>query len=115
MSAGQSGPPPVRKHLMTPGQPRPQQRYSTSLGSVQRWVMSTLVTITILHLAAGLVVAALYAEPRSSQIGLLVISGAFGLVAFEAALLIHHHRPVSWWLLPGLLPALVGAYLLFGR
>jgi len=115
MPSGQSGPPPVRKHLMTPGQPRPQQRYSTSLTSVQRWVMSTLATITILHLAAGLVVAAIYADPRSSQIGLLVISGAFGLIAFGAALAIHKHRPVSWWLLPGLLPALVGAYLIFWR
>ena len=35
-------PPEVRKHLMTPGQPRPPQRYSTSLTSVQRWVMSSL-------------------------------------------------------------------------
>ena len=113
MSAGQSGPPPVRKHLMTPGQPRPQQRYSTSLGSVQKWVMSTLVTITILHLSAGLVVAAYVADRQSARIGLLVISAAFGIVAFEAALLIHKHRPVSWWLLPGLLPALVGAYLIF--
>ena len=62
MSTGQSGPPPVRKHLMTPGQPRPQQRYSTSLGSVQKWVMSTLVTITILHLSAGVVVAAYFSD-----------------------------------------------------
>ncbi len=113
MSAGQSGPPPVRKHLMTPGQPRPKQRYSTSLGSVQKWVMSTLVTITILHLSAGLVVAAYVADRQSARIGLLVISAAFGIVAFEAALLIHKHRPFSWWLLPGLLPALVGAYLIF--
>ena len=113
MSAGRPGPPPVRKHLMTPGQPRPQQRYSTSLGSVQRWVMSTLVATTILHLSAGVVVAAYFSERLDAQIGLLVISAAFGLLAFEAALLIHRHRPLSWWLLPGLLPALVGGYLLF--
>ena len=115
MSHGQSGPPAVRKHLMIPGQPRPPQRDSMSLGSVQKWVMSTLVATTILHLAAGVVVAAYFSDEVVSQVGLLVISALFGLIAFEAALLIHKHRPVSLWLLPGLVPALVGAYLIFGR
>jgi hypothetical protein len=115
MSLDRPGPPaPVRKHLMVPGQPRPPQRYSTSLSTVQKWVMSTLVTTTILHLSAGLVVAAYFVGDRVSQVGLLVISGMFGLVAFEAALLIHRHRPVSWWLLLGLLPPLAGAWLIFG-
>ena len=113
MSTGQSGPPAVRKHLMTPGQPRPQQRNSMSLTSVQRWVMSTLVAVTIMHLSVGVVVAAYFAPRLDAKIGLLVISAAFGLIAFEAALLIHRHRPVSVWLLPGLLPAMVGAYLIF--
>lgn len=113
MSTGQSGPPAVRKHLMTPGQPRPQQRNSMSLTSVQRWVMSTLVAVTIMHLSVGVVVAAYFAPRLDAKIGLLVISAAFGLIAFEAALLIHRHRPVSVWLLPGLLPAIVGAYLMF--
>jgi hypothetical protein len=114
MSSGSSGPPAVRKHLMTPGQPRPPQRYSTSLSSVQRWVMSSLVATTILHLAAGVAVAAYFSDRLDAQIGLLVISGIFGVLAFVAALLIHRHRLLSWWLLPGLLPALVGAYVLFG-
>ena len=114
MPSGQSGPPAVRKHLMTPGQPRPQQRYNTSLTSVQRWVMSTLVATTILHLSVGVVVAAYFSDRLDSQIGLLVISALFGLIAFGAALLIHKRSPLSWWLLPGLVPALVGAYLLFG-
>ena len=86
-----------------------------SLTGVQRWVLSTLATITILHLSAGLVVAAYYATPTSSQVGLLGISAAFGVLAFEAALLIHHRRPVSPLLLLGVLPALVGAFLVFGR
>ena len=114
MSSGQARPPAVRKHLMVPGQPRPPQRDSMSLTSVQRWVMSSLTAITILHLSAGLVVAAYFSNRTDSQIGLLVIAAAFGLIAFEAALLIHQHRPVSWWLLPGLLPAAVGAVLIFG-
>jgi hypothetical protein len=114
MSTGQSGPPAVRKHLMTPGQPRPPQRDSMSLGTVQKWVMSTLITITILHLSAGVVVAARFSDEVVSQVGLLVISGLFGLIAFGAALMIHQRRPVSFWLLPGLLPALAGAYWIFG-
>lgn len=85
-----------------------------SVSSVQRWVMSSLVVITILHLSAGLVVAAYFSDRVDSQIGLLVISAAFGLIAFEAALLIHRHRPVSWWLLLGLLPAVVGVWWIFG-
>jgi hypothetical protein len=113
MPSGRAGPPAVRKHLMTPGQPRPQ-RQSMSLSSVQRWVMSTLVATTIMHLAAGVVVAAYFSDRVDSQIGLLVIAGAFGIIAIEAALLIHRHRPVSSWLLLGLLPALVGAYIIFG-
>ena len=114
MSTGHSGPPAVRKHLMTPGQPRPPQRYSTSVGTVQKWVMSSLVTITILHLSIGVVVAALFADRLDAQIGLLVISALFGVIAFAAALLIHRHSLLSFWLLPGLLPALVGAYFIFG-
>jgi MFS family permease len=114
MPSGQTGPPAVRKHLMTPGQPRPQQNYSMSLTSVQRWVMSTLVAITILHLAAGLVVAAYFSDRLDAKIGLLVISAAFGVIAFVAALLIHQHRLLSWWLLLGLLPALAGAWWVFG-
>jgi drug/metabolite transporter (DMT)-like permease len=114
MSSGQSGPPPVRKHLMTPGQPRPQRREPMSLGTVQRWVLSTLAATTIMHLAVGVVLAAYFSSTLDAKIGLLVISAAFGLIAIVAALLIHRHRPVSWWLLLGLVPALFGAYLIFG-
>ena len=87
MSSGQARPPAVRKHLMVPGQPRPAQRDSMSVTAVQRWVMSSLTAITILHLSAGLVVAAYFSDRTDSQIGLLVIAAAFGLIAFEAALL----------------------------
>ncbi|HEX5562837.1 MAG TPA: hypothetical protein VFX52_14435 [Nocardioidaceae bacterium] len=114
MATGRPASPALRKHLMTPGHPRAPQRRSMSLTSVQRWVLSTLAATTILHLAAGIVVAACFAVRIDAQVGLLVISAAFGVLAFEAALLIHHHRPVSWWLLPGLLPAVVGAWLVLG-
>ncbi|HYO39609.1 MAG TPA: hypothetical protein VER39_08130 [Nocardioidaceae bacterium] len=112
MSTGRSGPPPVRKHLMTPGQPRPPQRYSTPITSVQRWVMSSLTAITILHMSGGLVIAAFYNDRRDSQVGLLVIAAVFGVLAFVAALMIHRRSPLSPWLLVGLVPSLVGAYVI---
>ena len=103
-----------RKHLMTPGQPRPQPARSMSLTSVQRWVMSTLVVSTGLHMAAGLVLAAHYVEPLSSTIGLLVISGAFGLLSMAAGLLIHRASLRHPLMLAGLLPPLVGSWWIFG-
>jgi hypothetical protein len=106
--------PAVRKHLMTPGQPRVQRREPMSIGTVQKWVLSTLAAITILHMSVGLVIAAVVSARIDAQIGLLVIAGAFGVLAIVAALLIHKRRPVSPWPLLGLLPSLVGAYLLFG-
>ena len=105
--------PPVRKHLMTPGAPRPTNREPMSLGNVQKWVLSTLAATTILHLSAGLVVAAVFADRLDAQIGLLVIGAAFGVIAILAALIIHQHRLVSPWLLLGLVPSAVGALILF--
>jgi hypothetical protein len=103
--------PRVRKHLMTPGQPRPQNREPMSLGRVQRWVLSTLAATTILHLSVGLMVAAAFADRRDARVGLLVIGTVFGVIAVAAALVIHRKRPLSPWLLLGLLPGAVGAWL----
>jgi len=88
-----------------------------SIGQVQRWVLSTLAVITIEHLAAGLVIAALFMDESrlDSRIGLLVIAGLFGVVAVVAARVIHQKRPLSPWLLLGFLPTLIGAYLAFWR
>jgi hypothetical protein len=102
---------------MSAGAPRPQSRYSTEVGTVQKWVLSSLAVITLGHLAAGLVVAALFA-PQSrldARIGLLVIAGAFGVIAVGAALAIHKQNPLSPWLLLGFLPTLIGSYFVFGR
>lgn len=106
-------PPSTRKHLMTPGQPRARRSEPMSLTRVQRWVMSTLAVTTILHLAAGLVLAAMYVPTLDSQIGLLVIAGAFGVISVVAGLLIHRRSPLSPWLLLGVLPAVVGALIIF--
>ncbi len=113
MSGQPAARPPARKHLMTPGQPRPQNREPMSLSRVQRWVLSTLAATTILHLSAGLVVAAAFSHRLDAEIGLLVIAGAFGFLAILAALLVHKRPLLSPWLLLGLAPSLVGAWFVF--
>ena len=100
---------------MVPGSPRPTNREPMSLGTVQRWVLSTLAATTILHMSFGLVVAAVFSDRVDARIGLLVIGAAFGLVAIATALLIHQRRPLSPWLLLGLLPSLAGAWWLWLR
>ena len=105
--------PRVRKHLIDPQHPRPQNREPMSLGRVQRWVLSTLAATTIMHMAFGLVVGAAFADRLDAQIGLLVIGAAFGVLAILAALVIHRTRLVSPWLLLGLAPSVVGALFIF--
>lgn len=107
--------PRARKHLMDPGNPRPTNREPMSLGRVQRWVLSTLAATTILHMSFGLVVAAVFSDRRDAQVGLLVVAAGFGVVALTTALVIHQRRPVSLWLLLGLLPSLAGAWWLWLR
>jgi hypothetical protein len=107
-------PAPVKRarHLMDPNNPvRPVN--DRSLTNVQRWVASVLATTTIFHLAAGLVIAAVFMgdDNRTSQVGLCVIAGAFGIIAIGVGLLIHGRRPVSAWSAFGLLPTVVGLFL----
>lgn len=106
-----------RKHLMVPGHPRPQARYSSSVTQVQKWVLSSLALVTFGHLCVGLVVAALLAPSNrvASLVGLLVISGLLGVVAVVAVLLIHKKSLATPWLLMGFLPTAVGAYLAWRR
>ncbi len=108
-----------RRHLMDPNAPRPVRdphAEDRSLTTVQRWVMSTLAVTTILHLSAGVIVAAMFeSDPTlSAQIGLNIIAGALGVMAVVAALAIHGRRILSWWLLLGALPTAVGLSLTLG-
>lgn len=103
---------------MDPGAPRGVRDHAgeqRSLTRVQRWVMSALAVTTIFHLAAGLVIAALFLDdPRpGAQVGLCLIAGAFGMIAVALARAIHGRNPVSPWLLVGTLPAVVGLLLLW--
>ncbi|CUR60494.1 conserved membrane hypothetical protein [metagenome] len=86
-----------------------------SLTQVQKWVMSALAVTTILHLAAGLMLAAYFIDDdrADARIGLVVIAGAFSVIAVAAGRAIHGHRLVSPWLLLGLIPPAIGAWLIF--
>jgi hypothetical protein len=104
-----------RRHLMDPNAPRPvhDPNADRSLTRVQQWIMSSLAVTTILHLSGGLILAALTLEKAtpSAEIGLNVIAGAFGVVAVASALAIHRRSILSWWLLLGWVPMVVGLWL----
>jgi hypothetical protein len=79
------------------------------------WVMSVLVVTTLGHLAAGVAVAAVFTDEArlDARIGLNVIAAVIGCLAVAAGLMIHKRSPLSWWLLVGLLPGVIGAWFTF--
>lgn len=109
------GLPKARTHLMVAGQSRAPAPTTHSTVMVQRWVITVLMISVFLHLAAGLVVAAYFAESRglSSQIGLLVIAGVMGCLVVGAAFAVHQRSPLTPWVAMGLVPSVVGAYFCF--
>lgn len=109
--------PRVRKHLMVPGQPPAPSPSSHSTVIVQRWVVTVLTITIVFHLAGGLVYTAYYIDPDlpSSRIGLLVIAAVMGCLAIAATFAIHRRRPITPWLVLGLLPSLLGVYFCFLR
>src|SRR5688500_1940035 len=117
--ADPAAPPPVRRprHLLDPSDlhrsHRSSQSSSESLTNVQRWVMSVLAVTTILHLAAGLVVAAVFKDESraGARLGLIAIAAIIGVLAVATGRLIHARSPFTPWLLLGLTPALVGLWL----
>jgi len=106
--------PKPRRHLITPGAPRPPARPNAmSTVQVQKWVTTVLTVVILGHLAEALVIFALL-SPRdhpASRVGLLVIAGIVGLLAAGGVRAIHRRRLVSPWLLLGLIPAASGIYL----
>lgn len=88
-----------------------------SLTNVQRWVMSVLTVFTVAHLALGIAFAAYTIDDQytAARIGLNVIAAAFGVIGVAAGIAIHGHRPDHWpyvpWLLLGLLPGVIGLWL----
>jgi type III secretory pathway component EscS len=109
-----------RGHLLDLDAPRrvvkDPEKDARDLARVQKWVMSTLAVTTILHLVVGLVVAAVMLDdsPLSSQVGLTVVAGIFGVFAVAAGRAIHGRRLLSPWLLLGVVPTAVGLWLVLG-
>ena len=104
------------RHLMDPDNPRPpapRRAGSMSTERVQQWVASALVITTLAHLAAGIVVAALYLDGArtAEQLVLVIIAGIFGVISIAAARAIHRKPILTPWLLLGLLPTVIGFYL----
>lgn len=105
------------RHLMDPNNPHREVK-SAATGSmhlepVQKWVLSILAATTIAHLAVALVIAAMYVDDSrtDAQIGLNVLAGAFGVIAVMVFRGIHQLKPLSAWLLLGLIPTVVGLWL----
>ena len=107
------------RHLLDPDDlQRHHQRSqgtSQSLTQVQQWVISFLAVTTILHLAGGVAVVAVFMEENrlDARIGLNAIVGVIGVIAVAAGLLIHRKNPLSPWLLLGLAPMLVSLWFTF--
>ena len=101
---------------MDPANPQ-RQVNDFKLTQVQRWVVSVLAVTTILHLAAGLVVAAYFLDEQAvgARVGLCVIAGGFGVVSAGVGRLIHKKPVLSPWLLLGLVPGIVGVVVVLSR
>jgi hypothetical protein len=103
------------RHLMDLSAPRPPASSAAekrSLTNVQRWVASTLVVSTILHLAFALILATeIITNPQPGAKEMLcVIAGVLSVISVALARLIHGKRPISWWLLLGTLPTFFGLW-----
>lgn len=103
------------KHLMDPANPV-RTVNDRALTRVQRTVASVLATTTILHLSAGLIIAAVFidTEHTAARVGLNLIAGAFAVIALGVGFAIHGRNPLSPWLLTGIVVAGIGLALTFG-
>ncbi|MDQ4053877.1 MAG: hypothetical protein M3237_14410 [Actinomycetota bacterium] len=104
-----------QRHLMDPANPRKRATPEdlARLARVQRWVVSVLLMTTIIHLSVGLVIAAVVIDDsdRGAQIGLNLLASAFGVLSIAAAFAIHKRPLLSPWLVLGVLPGVVGVFL----
>jgi hypothetical protein len=107
-------PPKRARHLMDPANPV-RQVNDRSLTRVQRTVASVLATTTILHLSAGLIIAAVFIEGEytAARVGLNLIAGAFAVIAVGVGFAIHGRNPLSPWLILGVAVAGIGLALTF--
>ena len=105
------------RHLMDPANPHREVKShatgSMHLEPVQKWVLSVLAATTIVHMAFGLVIAAMYVDDTrtDAQVGLNILAGAFGVISVAVFRAIHQFKMLSAWLLLGVIPTIVGLWL----
>lgn len=82
------------------------------LHRVQRRVASVLIVTTLIHLTAGLILAAdaVSDDKRGAQIGLILLGGAFYAVGIGAVRAINKKPLLTWWLLTSLIPVAAGLW-----
>ncbi len=99
---------------MDPTAPRkaPDPRDLERLQRVQRRIVSALVITTILHLSVGFVIAAdhVHDDRLDAKVALNLIASAFMVGGIAGTLVLNGRRPLSPWLLLGLLPGAVGIW-----
>jgi hypothetical protein len=99
---------------MDPNAPRkvPDAEDHARLQRVQRRVVSALVITTVLHLVAGLVIAAEHVDDGriDAKVALNVIAAAFMVGGIAGTLAINGRKLLSPWLLLGPVPGIVGIW-----
>ena len=110
----QQSSPPRRRHLIDPDAPRKvaDPKDLERLHRVQRRVTSALIITTLVHLTAGLILAAdaIDDDKRGAQVGLIVLGAAFYVVGIAAVCAINKRPLLTWWMLTGLVPVAVGLW-----
>ena len=84
-----------------------------SITRVQQWILSVLAFTVIEHFAAGLAIAGVFADDQDARVGLNVLAGITGVAAVIAFRALHAVRILSFWLLLGPLPGVIGAWFTF--
>jgi hypothetical protein len=93
----------------------PSRRKAVKLETVQRWVASVI----FIHIGGSPTLALAAYSPHlehtkhSSGVGLWVMCGVTGLATAASVLLIHGRRPLSPWLILGILPMAISAFYVF--
>jgi hypothetical protein len=82
------------------------------LHRVQRRVISVLIITTLIHLTAGLILAADHVDDDrlDAQLALILLGSAFFVVGVAAVRAINRKPIVSWWMLTGLVPVAAGVW-----
>lgn len=82
---------------------------------VQRFVGSALALTIAAILAGGLCFLAAVADGAGARLGLLIISGAIGVLTMLGVRALNQLPVLTSWLAVGVLPALLGWYWLYLR